>query len=595
MPDRAQLERADATIRAWIEVTKLGVVARVDGEQVSSWVEDIAPDRSLAPIAGATTSLLVSGRTDMPAPATTDAAGHTTFELPAYVPPPTLHNAQDDTGAPADERTALLVVQRGTDSAFATIDRHEKTLRERDAYWYVTDDRFTYRPGEPVYVKGWVRWSDNGVNPHLELPAATDDIAYTLYDSRNNKVATGTAHVTDQGGFDLQTTIPPTAGLGTARFTFETKHQTFDHPIEIQEFRTPTYAVTLNDDVMHRGAVPLVLGESIEMSAAAKYYAGGGLADAKIRWDGLLSAVVYDPPGWDRFSFTPAHARSDDGRPYLSANAQQDATLSGSSSSSVVIGISALPAQGPSVLEVDATVTDLDRASIRASSRPILVHPSSYYVGLHAQPETRRRSTRCWSSRTSTVTRCRVCRSTSRSRASSPPRRYRDDAKVIDIAALCGHERERAGAVSLDAGRRADVVSRRRTDRRCTRAHERRAVRAPASADHRVHPEPVDRSRSRVVSAGADREADDPFVDDARDRGGVVRAPGADRAAASRALDGSDGGRAADRALVRPERARAGRSLGACPRSRQHEHVADPQHTTAELDLPIELEQALGS
>jgi hypothetical protein len=43
-----------------------------------------------------------------------------------------------------------------------------------NALWYVTDDRFTYKPGEKVYVKGWIRWTTNGVNPDLALPSPAE-------------------------------------------------------------------------------------------------------------------------------------------------------------------------------------------------------------------------------------------------------------------------------------------------------------------------------------------------------------------------------------------------------------------------------------
>jgi len=40
------------------------------------------------------------------------------------------------------------------------------------------------------------------------------------------------------------------------------------------------------------------------------------------------------------------------------------------------------------VVDDDATVSDVDRMHIRASSRPILVHPSAYYVGIRHKPHT---------------------------------------------------------------------------------------------------------------------------------------------------------------------------------------------------------------
>jgi uncharacterized protein YfaS (alpha-2-macroglobulin family) len=355
---------------AWIEVTKLAVSTRVDKEKASAWVHDITPAHLLEPIAGAQTSLVVPRAST--ASAATDTDGHAAFDLPD----PRAH----------DEHGALIVVERGGDSAFAAISPYEKTVRNHFANWYVTDDRFTYKPGEKVYVKGWVRWTHDGVNPDLALPAPGDEIGYTLVDARSNKIASGKAAVTDQGGFDLEVELPANANLGTATFTFTSKNSSNQLPIRIEEFRTPAYAVTLNDDVTHGGATPLVVGESIEMAAEAKYYAGGGLGGSAIRWDATLGPAHYAPPGWDRYTFDPVRprARRYDRRTEL--DDQRDSTLSGASNSTVVYAIPSLPGGEPAVLSVDSTVTDIDRYSIRASSRPILVHPSNYYVGLRQQP-----------------------------------------------------------------------------------------------------------------------------------------------------------------------------------------------------------------
>src|SRR5262249_33168902 len=155
------------------------------------------------------------------------------------------------------------------------------------------------------------------------------------------------APVTAQGGFDLEVKLPPNVNLGTATFNFETKGERYRHPISIQEFRTPAYAVTLDDDVTHKGATPLVLGESIEMSAEAKYYAGGGLEGAAIDWHATLAQATYEPRGWDRYSFEPIHKRSEGGsywrhRGTHSISADQDTTLSGASTSDISFGIAAL-------------------------------------------------------------------------------------------------------------------------------------------------------------------------------------------------------------------------------------------------------------
>lgn len=372
---------------AWIQVSRLGVSARIDGEKLSAWATDISPDSFLVPVGGATAELVEEGRADRPATGVADAGGHVEFQLPAPRP-----NPKD--GRPDGPANELLVLRKGDDSVFVGMyGRREKAIRTDKALWYVTDDRFTYKPGEPVYMKGWIRWTHDGINPDLALPRPGEVVDYRLNDARGNKLLEGTANLTDQGGFDFELKLPPTANLGTATLRMTTRGYVHTHPISIQEFRTPAYSVNLDDDVGHSGAIPLVLGESIEMNAVAKYYAGGGLPGADIKWDATLRTTRFAPAGWDLFKFEPIRKRSDrryywrsDDPEPVTVNTQ--GSLSGSSNASIVYGLAALPKNRTSILEVDATVTDVDRMNIRASSRPILVHPSLLYVGIRLKPDT---------------------------------------------------------------------------------------------------------------------------------------------------------------------------------------------------------------
>jgi uncharacterized protein YfaS (alpha-2-macroglobulin family) len=373
---------------AWIQVTRLGLSARLDGEKLSAWIHDITPPKLLAPVAGVTTSLLVEKRpgseagTSVPS-AVSDPAGHVAFELP---PPVKRPPRQRDV-------TALLVAACATDSTFMAVESFEKAIRQESALWYVSDDRFTYKPGEKVYVKGWIRWTHTGVNPDLGLPASGDSVSYMLSDSRGAKLGSGTAKLSDQGGFDLEVALPKNANLGHASFAFTVRDQHHAHPISIQEFRTPAFSVNLNDDVARAGAAPLILGESIEMSTSARYYAGGGLGGARIHWSAELKSASYAPPGWDRFEFAPPRPRSQQNRRRWShpdsVTADQRGVLSAASTAGAVFGIAALPEHSPSLLDVHAVVTDFDRMSIQANSRSILVHPSALYVGLRLKPDTR--------------------------------------------------------------------------------------------------------------------------------------------------------------------------------------------------------------
>lgn len=358
---------------AWIQVSKLGLSTRIDGEQVSAWATHTDPKHFLEPLNGAQLQLVRADGTKTNA--TTDADGHAALELLAPV------EKQPDLGK-------LLVLSQGRDSVFAQINA-DKSVRREQARWYITDDRFLYKPGEKAYVKGWVRWTSTGVNPGLALPKAGEVVHWTLTDRQKTTMLSGDAPLSDQGGFDIQLDLPATAKLGWSELTLETRTERNWHGIDIEEFRTPAYSVNLDDDLAFNGARPLILGERIDMRAEAKYYAGGGLGGASISWEATLSPGSYRPPGWDGYTYAPPRGRADrwNERDARSADERLYGTLGGSSSASLSIGIAALSPNQPGVLNVDATVEDLDRMHIRASSRKIVVHPSAYYVGLRAHPE----------------------------------------------------------------------------------------------------------------------------------------------------------------------------------------------------------------
>lgn len=366
----------ERTRSAWIQVTRLGVAARFDRERAHAWVQDVGPTRLLAAVAGARTELLVEGQPAAPA-AQTDAGGHTTLALPELA-------ARDR------ERPSLLLASAGDDTAFAAIagtqvESVARAIRSQQALWYVADDRFIYRPGEPVYVKGWLRWTHDGVAPELAKPAAGDSVSYVLRDGGGNDLSRGTTRLTDAGGFDLALTLPATARLGDARLALTSRGATHEHPLRIEEFRRPAFAVALDDDLELSGAQPVVVGEALDMRATASYYSGGGLPGAGIAWRARLSPTTYAPPGWDGYAFAAPVPRSQ--RSALRGRARPvvvdtPSGLTGASTSQISYAIPALPDAGPALLAVDATVTDVDRAAIRASSRQILVHPATIYVGL---------------------------------------------------------------------------------------------------------------------------------------------------------------------------------------------------------------------
>ena len=164
------------------------------------------------------------------------------------------------------------------------------------ALWHVVDDRGTYRPGETVRIKGWVR----GLSADRQLQAwDRDEVGYVAYDGYGVEVARGTAEIGPAGSFTLEFDLPAGASTGTGWIALdEGQAWGTTHELTIAEYRRPDFEVTTS-----AGAGPHRRGESIAATAQADYYTGGPLGDAAVTWQVTTSEATYDPPGWDRFDF----------------------------------------------------------------------------------------------------------------------------------------------------------------------------------------------------------------------------------------------------------------------------------------------------
>ncbi len=126
------------SVRAWIQATKIGLDAFVDGDTMLAWANDLGNG---APLNAVQLSLWPAGGS-----ATTNDAGMATLPLPG------------GTGA------SLLVARKGGDVAVLPQSNYFwsgsgwQARPKTDALrWFVFDDRKMYRPGEEVHVKGWLR------------------------------------------------------------------------------------------------------------------------------------------------------------------------------------------------------------------------------------------------------------------------------------------------------------------------------------------------------------------------------------------------------------------------------------------------------
>ena len=375
----------------WVQSTTMSVDAFTDQSTLHSWVTDL---RTSSPISGVTVAMLdskgqsVSSGTGI----VTDATGLGNLELTA-------------TGAVA------LVATKGDQTAILPADMWgtswQRNRQQDQLLWYITDDRQTYRPGETVSVKGWVRRQAGDTTMALTTPGA-GTVAWSANDNYGSRIAAGRATVDRLGGFDLTVSIPAGAHLGAADLHVDlagagaVDNAGNDHTFTIADFRTPAFQV----DTHSGTGDPAVRGADLSVQADATYYAGGPVGNAPVAWQVKTATANYSPPGWSDYTFgvwTPwwddsaggamtmppgpccADGSPNDGTDNADSTVQTfngatDGT--GSAYLAVKVGNLSKDSDGlPVTVVAQATVTDVNRQQI-AGTANVLVHPANYYVGL---------------------------------------------------------------------------------------------------------------------------------------------------------------------------------------------------------------------
>ena len=372
------------TVRAWVQVTQIGLDAFVDHSEMVVWATALQDG---APLNGVEVSLINSQVT-----ATTDDAGLARFDLPSQPSPVLIGKLGDD--------VALLPQS----SYYWGEGGWVRNPVQDELRWYVFDDRQMYRPGEEVHVKGWLRRIGAGQTGDVSLVGDSGvSLQYTVNDPQGNQLADGVLDVNDLGGFDFAFTLPENANLGYANLYLSARNVSgvyttdYYHNFQIQEFRRPEFEVTARNE--EKG--PFFVGDDAVVAISAQYYAGGPLPGAETTWNVSSSPSNYSPPGWPDFTFgewTPwwrffdmaygyggpvsggSNAQTYMGRTdaagvhYLRMNFDGIAPTPGSEEP---------PSPRPYSVMAEGVVMDVNRQAWAATTG-LLVHPADRYVGLRS-------------------------------------------------------------------------------------------------------------------------------------------------------------------------------------------------------------------
>jgi uncharacterized protein YfaS (alpha-2-macroglobulin family) len=248
---------------------------------------------------------------------------------------------------------------------------------EAEVRGFVRTERPIYRPGDSVFVKGYVRELLHGA---IKLPA--DREGYTVkVNSPSSVYATQKITLNEYGAFHLKVAPPDgDAPTGTYEVTLykgsRNSKEIAGTDFAVEAYRIPRFDVKLSgaDRVPNDG--PAVV------RATASYYAGGRLVDRDIAWK--VTSYPYDhrPRGFANYILSSdsryGAAREQPRQSVLEENGKTD----GNGGAAVTLNPQSATAGNPAKYVVEATVTDADMQTVSARHTVIALPP--FILGIRA-------------------------------------------------------------------------------------------------------------------------------------------------------------------------------------------------------------------
>lgn len=412
-------------ILSWVQVTQIGLDAFVDNTELVGFATDL---KTGAPLSGVDFSIMPDGAGEpIEKSETTDAGGEGYFagiwrwiwgggtsaeslnQDGTPLETSTLGAAPSSQTGPngilrlalsdkVSSRQNVLVARRGSDSAFlpeysegyywGNGGQWHKQSGADFLKWFVFDDRGIYKPKEEISLKGYIRNVAYGTLGDIEgVGGKPRNFDWSAKDARNNEIAKGTITTNPFGAFDFKFSLPDNVNLGAGRIEFTnpgSEQSVYAHTFQVQEFRRPEFEVKTSVD----SEAPYFVGGTANLSVEAKYFAGGGLANAKASWNVSASPTTYTPPNRDDFTFGTwvpwwRYNAMDYSRglsPYGAYQTFQGVT-DADGKHRLKIDFESVNPPRPYLISASASVQDVNRQTWSSTST-LLVHPSDLYVGI---------------------------------------------------------------------------------------------------------------------------------------------------------------------------------------------------------------------
>ncbi|HEU4323243.1 MAG TPA: Ig-like domain-containing protein [Roseiflexaceae bacterium] len=251
----------------------------------------------------------------------------------------------------------------------------------------ISTDRPIYRPEQNVYIRGAIRMDRDG---SYSLPDQQRRARLTINDPNGTTVLSTTLALSPFGTFNTTLPLERGAKLGSYSLMAEIDGAQLRGAVfgsfTVAEYRKPTFEITVTP------AKPdLVQGEALSFDVSTRYFSGGALANAPVRWRLLASPLYFSPETASTFRFEDLDDaytwyRWFDNQPNRGGERVADGEARTDAQGRLTIPIPAgLGKEGRSRrLTLDVDVTDID-GNVLSSQGGANVHAGAFYIGMRPE------------------------------------------------------------------------------------------------------------------------------------------------------------------------------------------------------------------
>jgi len=159
---------------------------------------------------------------------------------------------------------------------------------------YVYTDRPVYRPGQTVKFKGIVRRVEGGEY----RTTAGETLVYSVKDPRGVTLLEKEEKTNAFGSFSGEVTVGDEPPLGTYAIVVRFQGTSFQGRFDVEEYKKPEVLVEVEPE-----KTDFLTGDDVKAKARVRYYFGGAVASAPIRWAAYRRPYAFDAGRYKRYSW----------------------------------------------------------------------------------------------------------------------------------------------------------------------------------------------------------------------------------------------------------------------------------------------------